>query len=747
MFLNMTMLAGLGGALVPLLVHLLSRARYQTVDWGATMFLEGVDVRQTASARLKQFLLLLLRMGIIACLAMAMAQPVVRGRWGAAGGADSRISAVIVLDTSWSMGFNENGKTRMELARSAVLGILESLKEHRVAVVVLGTRDPDMMGPPTTDLQQLAQKVIALGEPSGRADVAAGLVRAAEILDQTAETTRELYVVTDRQASSWIAVTESFARQIRSRLERRGTQARFFVVPVGGEAAQNLAIESVDLVSPPAIRDQTSEIEVRLRNYGTTFRGGVEVKVKGDTTSVSVGPGQTAQVRVPVRFRESGAELVTAMLPGGGGLRFDDRMDAAIDVIEPIRVLIVSGDERPTVLQSESDFLRIALAPKAAQAKQKGENDPNKARGDPCRVSVVPVERWDEDDLGKYQVVVLANVPQLTQSQAVAIEQFVYEGGGLWIAPGGLTRIDNLNAMLYRGGTGIMPAKLLPPTPDDGSEATGVQGISEFDHPVFRFLKGRPDPVPVATIGRHFPAEVRSRGARVLAQYGSGRPFLIEARDTAAGRGRVLLVTTPLDTDWGTLPLSSFYLPFAQSAVRYLAGGQVAERNLSPGEPIVARFGPAVEVVEAEVARPAPTEPLEVPHRHGYDGPRPASLTWSRGEVRYTDTAQPGVYLLSVEAKDPATLPNWARLGQRIPFVVQKPRLESDLRGLEPEQWRQFAQWLGFERMDPSRTPVSQQVASARKGYELWLPLMAAVIVMGLVELAVVRRWSTEVGG
>ena len=57
MFLNVTMLAGLAGALVPLLVHLLSRARYRTVDWGATMFLEGVDVRQSASTRLKQFML------------------------------------------------------------------------------------------------------------------------------------------------------------------------------------------------------------------------------------------------------------------------------------------------------------------------------------------------------------------------------------------------------------------------------------------------------------------------------------------------------------------------------------------------------------------------------------------------------------------------------------------------------------------------------------------------------------------
>ena len=37
------------------------------------------------------------------------------------------------------------------------------------------------------------------------------------------------------------------------------------------------------------------------------------------------------------------------------------------------------------------------------------------------------------------------------------------------------------------------------------------QGISDFDHPIFRFLKGRPDPIPLVTIGRYFPAEVRGR--------------------------------------------------------------------------------------------------------------------------------------------------------------------------------------------------------------------------------------------
>ena len=49
-------------------------------------------------------------------------------------------------------------------------------------------------------------------------------------------------------------------------------------------------------------------------------------------------------------------------------------------------------------------------------------------------------------------------------------------------------------------------------------------------------------------------------------------------------------MTTALDADWSTLPLSNFYLPFVQSAVRYLAGGAVPDGNLSPGKVIQLKF-------------------------------------------------------------------------------------------------------------------------------------------------------------
>jgi hypothetical protein len=721
MFLNVTMLAGIAGALVPLVLHLLSRSRYRTVEWGAMMFLQGAEPRVMQSARLKQWVILLLRMGIVGLLAMALAQPVMRGRWGGLA-RDARVNAVIVLDCSASMQFDENGKSRMELARGTVLAILESLKESRAAVVLVGGRESDQhLATPTTDLQQLAQRVMSLPEPGGQGRMDVGLERAMEILEHGGEPARELYVVCDRQASSWKEVrTPAFAERWRARMARGGGEAgttRFFVVPVGSEKSENLAIESVELVNPPAVRDQPCEIEVKVRNYGQAYRGNVDLKVDDRPTSVSVGADAPATVRVAMKFAQPGARLVMASLTGTG-LKFDDTMKVAIDVVDPIRVLIVSGDERGAPLQNEADFLRIALAPKAAEARQKGDTS-DKARGDPCRVDVVAVEQWNEEDLRKYQVVVLANVPQVTQSQGVALEQFVYEGGGLWVAPGNLTRAENYNTTLYREGAGILPVRLLPPTAEDGSEATTLQGITDFEHPMFRFLKGRPDPIPLVTIGRYFPAEVRGRDARVLAQYASGRPFLVEA---PAGRGRVLVMTTALDADWGTLPLSSFYLPFAQSAVRELTAGLVAERNLSPGWPIVARFGPGIDVKSASIR--LPTNEVK-------------QLPVTRGEVRYSRTEQPGEYRLTVDG----TMPDWMR-GKPMYFMVRTPPVESDLTPLTAKEWSELSGALSFERVEGSREAIAGAVGAARGGHELWLTMVGVVIALSIVELAVVRRWA-----
>ena len=119
MFQNPLLLLGVGAAVVPLVLHLLSRARYRDVDWAAMMFLHGTDATQRQSSRLNQFLLLLVRGATVGLLAVALARPVLRDEWEGAA-PQGEVAAAIILDCSASMGFSEAGRTRFDVAKAAI---------------------------------------------------------------------------------------------------------------------------------------------------------------------------------------------------------------------------------------------------------------------------------------------------------------------------------------------------------------------------------------------------------------------------------------------------------------------------------------------------------------------------------------------------------------------------------------------------------------------------------------------------
>ncbi len=712
MFLHPLMLAGLGAAVVPLLLHLLSRARYRDVEWGAMLFLGGADLQQRQSARLSQGLLLLVRMAMIAALAIALARPVLEG--SLVGAEAGKVTAVILLDCSGSMSFDENGRTRFELAQCAAEQILAAMRPgDRVALVPMGVASQPADAEPTTDLRAVANRIEQLHSDCLAADLKDGLSRAAEILERSEKDNRDVYVVCDRQALSWHDLDEEFAAKWRRRMESpkpagsRGVNVRTFVVPVGTTDADNIAVESIRLTDPPAIRGQPVEIEVRLHNYSANPRSDVPLAIRaGSRTLLQTRVSLAADQEISLRYNESapdhklvlpnaGSQVLTAEISTSGYVA-DDRADSSIDVIDPIKVLLISGDSRAGSFQSETDFVRWALSPhQAAGLKQ----DP-----DPCSVTIMAADEWNGPEIDGYQVIIAANVERFSPRQVRALERYVYNGGRLLIAPGNLSRVDDYNAELYRDGAGILPAELQPPTPADGSASTSVLGY-DATHSIFQFLRGKPDPIPSATIGRYFPAVARQTYAWPLAWYASGDPFLIEG---SSERGRVILMTTSLDADWTTLPLSNFYLPFLQNAVRYLAANP-ADRNLAPGQPIQLSFS------DGEAPRRVwLTDPQD--HRSAVDIVRYAQ----QGEIRVTNTSMIGQYRLDVEEA--------GRSPYALYYVVSPPQVESDLKQLTETRWTWLEQNLGMHRIEPTEQPLREVASAGRSGRELRVPLLIGVV-------------------
>ncbi|HET6249002.1 MAG TPA: VWA domain-containing protein [Tepidisphaeraceae bacterium] len=715
MFLNPIMLVGVAAAVVPLVLHLLSRARYKDVEWGAMMFLDGADGARRQSARFTQIVLLVMRSVFIALLAIALARPLARGAW-AGKESEGRVTAALLLDCSASMGFDENGRTRFQMAQAAARQIIRGLRPgDRVSLILMGAPKSASELEPTGDLRAIETKIDDARVGYGQASLGDSLQLAADVLGRYEKSTRDVYVVSDRQGLSWKGVTAQFAADWSARMHGPGLHSRMFVLPVGSADADNIGVESVRLLNPPAIAGQPADLQVEVKNYGPVEHAAVPVTLEGNAApipprSISLGAKQSLSVPFTVTFGQTGSQILTAGVKSAG-YTGDDQLEIAVNVIPPIRVLIVSGDEQQGQFHSESDFLKWALAPHRSAGV---------AGADPCNVKVVPAEKWPDIDLYKFQVVVLANVERFTPAQAQSLEQYVYSGGRLLIAPGSLSRVDDYNTQLYRDGAGILPAMLEPATAADGSESTSLLGM-DTKSPVFQFMNGRFE-LPSATIARHFPAIPRQVDARALASYLNNDPFLIEGKSQ---RGYVLLMTTPLDADWSTLPLTNFYLPFVQSAVRYLAGVSAADGNLKPGEPIRMSFDDINPVNKVMLTRP-----------DGQKVKLDVIRLEKQAELRYSDTEQPGTYRLDIQER--------GKPPQTAYYIVRPPRDESDLTQLTDEEWRSKERSLGFTRVDPTVRPVLETISADREGRELYGLVLALVFALAIAEMAVSRVGSIQ---
>src|SRR5918912_627610 len=125
MFLAPYMLWGAVAAGIPVALHFFFRSRYRTVPWAAMKFLL-TSIEQT-SRRLKfqELLLLLARVAVLVLLAVALARPLSSATPG--GGRGEAVDAVLLIDTSYSMGAKDGSETRLERARAAALGVLDKL--------------------------------------------------------------------------------------------------------------------------------------------------------------------------------------------------------------------------------------------------------------------------------------------------------------------------------------------------------------------------------------------------------------------------------------------------------------------------------------------------------------------------------------------------------------------------------------------------------------------------------------------
>jgi hypothetical protein len=512
-FLSPLFLAGAAAAIVPIVLHLFRRRTEQRVRFAAVALLKGAPVEQRSRRRLRELLLLGLRVTALVLFALAFARPFFR-RADASG----RRLTVVAIDTSLSMSAPSTFARARQLARD----VLTQASAEDVALIAFSDR-ADVVVPPTSDHRAVTTAVDMLQAGFGSTSYSAGLSAAGELFGGRSGT---ITVVTDLQASGWDAGS-------------RGSVPPSVRVDVRdvGAAGDDVAVESV--------RAEDGRVIASIRNAGARAR---DVRV-----SLAIDRRPAAQTVMNVAARSAGEAVFQGVRASGvaavsvddpGGIAGDDIRYAITGSDAPAAALVVtsSGD-----LDKDAWYVRHALAG---------------VRG----VSTTTLGTWKRADLERYGAVVLLSTRGLERSARTLLAEYVNAGGGLLIAAGQDVDEDVVADVL---GTGA--ALKVRPGESRASEAKAEAALHftpvDVRHPIFRAFGT--DVGSLGLVGFHEIARVGGRTCQAIAQFTSGASAVL---DCAAGAGRAIVVASDLDNRWNDWPTHASYVPFLDQATRYLAG-------------------------------------------------------------------------------------------------------------------------------------------------------------------------------
>src|SRR5690349_20504986 len=118
-FVNSPLLWGLAVVAAPVIIHLINLLRHRRIRWAAMEFLLASQKQHSSWIRIKELLLLLLRMAAVAAVVLIVARPRLDGGLGKALG-DVTTHHIVLLDDSFSMSDRYGNRNVFDDAKQAI---------------------------------------------------------------------------------------------------------------------------------------------------------------------------------------------------------------------------------------------------------------------------------------------------------------------------------------------------------------------------------------------------------------------------------------------------------------------------------------------------------------------------------------------------------------------------------------------------------------------------------------------------
>ena len=515
------------GISIPIVLHILNKARPKKVNWAAMELLQKTTQQQSKKIKLEDWLLMVLRCLTFLLVALAMMRLVFVNSSDLFSGASREL--ILVIDSSYSMNHGQY-ESRFDLAKKKAMKIVNSLPSgSKISLVTIGD-GPEVLirhrDPSEISLERYFAALEAKPEGFG---LEVSLSVLDELLNESDSANREVIFLTDAQKRSWCENSESAIEKIAELNQK----ASISLLPLGDESYENLALSDFHMTSGACRSGGFINLSAKIINHGESLAtASIELFHNSnivDVTSVSsLQPKEERLLRFGVQLESSGPNKFQLSLESDN-LEDDNSAYLAIDVPDKLKVLIVEGSP------GAGRYLELAT-----QLERSGY-----AEGLICTVSLASLVSAEQ--IEKNDVVVLADVGDLDEENIKILDEKVRNGAGLLVYAG--VNMDAFSAEQIIGRLVTMDWEKRV-SPEDGQNHQ-IRVSPQSDQLGLELRRLEAEILDCKVNGFH---QVQTAAdSKILLELDNGNPLLFIQE---VERGKLAIFTTGADREWSSLPLN-----------------------------------------------------------------------------------------------------------------------------------------------------------------------------------------------
>lgn len=554
-FLNPAILFGLLAASIPVILHFLNLRRLKKVEFSTLQFLKELQKSKIRRLKIKQWLLLLLRVLIITFLVLAFARPTIKN---IPFSKTSKTSAVFIIDNTISMSVVTSSGSYLNRAKQIVKSLIDNFNPNDEIAVLPLSADNDYELKAYTNFDFVRKIIDEIQISYKTKTINEALIKAANFIYQSKNLNKEIYILTDLQKGRIYNSKNELVK-----LSEILKDVHIYLIDMHNKEIKNVGIENFEVNNQIFEKNKTISFSVNVKNYSDKP---IENKLislfindkRTAQQSISLNPHESKTIYLETTLNDSGLITATAELEDDD-INYDNKSFTAFYVPSRINVLILADN------LIDAKFIKLALANRDSETLQLTEKDLS-------LISSINIE--------DYNAVFIIGSDKISYIEK--LKSYVINGGGIVLYPGAkssLSSLQNLARVLELD----IPQSFIGSLNSD--ESLNQFGNVDMQHPLFEDIFEDKNKTKIESPEIYYYLKYKPRyNSRTIISLYDNSPFLNEYK---IDKGKILFFNVAPVLSWSNFPLKSLFPPLTNKIVFYLSSKSKIQNKIYAGDELI----------------------------------------------------------------------------------------------------------------------------------------------------------------